>query len=242
MNYMKIFNSRTYMINKIEKVIKTIKNESLEKLQDVDYLEYKLLPELGLNDRHLNQYPQSLHQYCGNGIDSWQYPNQFSKYLYFLSKKKIENFIEIGCHKGGTFIITFEYLSRFNNIKSAIAIDNWPRDIMYEYCKIRSPVKYLTCQSKSNEFIDIVKHQKWDLILIDGDHNYKAVQNDFITVKDYAKLIAFHDIVNKLCPGTQQMWKDIRDEYPNTHEWVEQYDEVLLRMRGSVMGIGLVEM
>jgi hypothetical protein len=73
------------MIQKLQTVIDRIRSDSLEKLSDPSYLEFKLLPELGLNDRHLHQYPSHLHPYCGGGIDSWQYPNQFSKYLHYLS-------------------------------------------------------------------------------------------------------------------------------------------------------------
>jgi hypothetical protein len=49
------------MIQKLQTVIDRIRSESLEKLSDPSYLEFKLLPELGLNDRHLHQYPNHLH-------------------------------------------------------------------------------------------------------------------------------------------------------------------------------------
>jgi hypothetical protein len=230
------------MTQKIQAVVDRIRNESLEKLSDPSYLEFKLLPELGLNDRHMNQYPSQLHPYCGIGIDSWQYPNQFSKYLHYLSKCKIESYVEIGCHKGGTFIITVEYLNRFNPMTRCIAIDNWPRDIIKEYVKLRPEVTYLITSSQSEEFQEIYKQQKWDLVLIDGDHSYAGATKDFALVKDQAQHIAFHDIVNSLCPGTQQIWADMKTQYPaeRLQQWTDQYDEVLLKMRGSIMGIGLV--
>lgn len=230
-------------MDRLKKIIDRIANENLEKLKDPSYLEFKLLPELGLNDRHMNQYPSSLHQYCGIGIDSWQYPNQFSKYLCYLSRLDIKNYVEIGCHKGGTFIITVEYLSRFNKIESALAIDNWPREIINEYCKYRNNITYLTHSSQSEEFKKEYYKKKWDLVLIDGDHSYQAVKNDFSIVNGNSKYIAFHDIKNIFCPGTQQIWQDIKNDHKNFkfHEWADQYDEVLLKIRGSIMGIGLVE-
>jgi hypothetical protein len=64
----------------LDQVIDSIRHERKEHLQDPYYLEYKLLPKLGLSDRFIQHYPDHLHQYCGSGVDSWQYPNQFSKY------------------------------------------------------------------------------------------------------------------------------------------------------------------
>lgn len=230
------------MTQKILKVIDQIRNTPLEKLSDQSYLEFKLLPELGLNDRHLNQFPNHLHPYCGIGIDSWQYPNQFSKYLHHLSKCKIGSYVEIGCHKGGTFIITVEYLNRFHPISRCLAVDNWPREIIEEYSKIRPEVTYLTTSSQSDAFRDTYNQHQWDLALIDGDHSYLGASYDYQLIKDRARYIAFHDIVNSLCPGTQQIWNDMKSQYPvdQLHQWTDQYDEVLLRLRGSIMGIGLV--
>lgn len=229
---------------KIELVRNRIRNESIEHLKDSSYLEFKLLPELGLNDRHMNQYPKELHRYCGIGVDSWQYPNQFSKYLTYLSDCNIKNYVEIGCHKGGTFIITVEYLSRFNKIEKCLAVDNWPRNIMKEYSKINPCVEYLTIDSKSSEFEKKYSDRKWDLVLIDGDHSYAGVKADYQHVYANAKYIAFHDIKNIFCPGTQQIWQDVKSIEKNVkfYEWTDQYDDVLLRVRGSVMGIGLMVM
>lgn len=230
------------MNNKLHTVIDRIRNESLEKLSDPSYLEFKLLPELGLNDRHLNQYPSHLHAYCGQGIDSWQYPNQFSKYLHHLSQCKIESYVEIGCHKGGTFIITVEYLNRFHPVRQCLAVDNWPRQIIHEYTEIRPEVQYLTTSSQSSSFYDAYLQHHWDLVLIDGDHSYAGATKDYELVKDRARYIAFHDVANSLCPGTQQIWADMKAKYGREQifQWTDQYDEVLLRMRGSIMGIGLV--
>jgi len=231
------------MTQKLQTVIDRIRNEPLEKLSDPAYLEFKLLPELGLNDRHMHQYPSQLHPYCGIGIDSWQYPNQFSKYLHFLSKQNITSYVEIGCHKGGTFIITVEYLNRFNKLTRCLAVDNWPRNIIEEYKSIRPEIEYLTTSSQSSPFYDAYLAHEWDLVLIDGDHSYQGARADYDLVKDRARYIAFHDIANSLCPGTQQIWADMKTIYDptQTYQWCDQYDEVLLRMRGSIMGIGLVQ-
>lgn len=231
------------MTDKLQRTIDMIRSESIEKLQDPYYLEFNLLPKLGLNDRHMHQYPTSLHPYCGIGIDSWQYPNQFAHYLHFLSKKNIVNYCEIGCHKGGTFVITVEYLNRFNRIEKALAVDPWHRPLMDEYARLTDCVEYLPCSSTDSKFIEKFKSRAWDLTLIDGDHSYKGVTADFSLVQGNSRLISFHDIKNIFCPGTQQIWFDIKNSHDKSrlHEWTDQYDEVLLRIRGSIMGIGLID-
>ena len=228
------------MTQKLYNVIDRLRNESIEHLSDPAYLEFKLLPELGLNDRHMHQYPSSLHPYCGIGIDSWQYPNQFAKYLYHLSQQKIMSYCEIGCHKGGTFIITVEYLSRFNQLEKCLAVDNWPRDIIKEYATTRPEIEYITSSSQSEEFSQAYCPRNWDLTLIDGDHSYNGASADYKLVNSRSRLIAFHDVKNIFCPGTQQIWQEVKKEHNINYEWSDQYDEVLLRVRGSIMGIGLV--
>lgn len=230
------------MLSAIENVVDRIQNETVEKLSDASYLEYKLLPELGLNDRHMHQFPKDLHKFCGKGMFSWQYPNQFSKYLVHISKQKCKSYCEIGCHKGGTFIITIEYLSRFNSIERGLAVDNWSSDIMKEYCTIRPEINYVVSSSKDEKFTSIFNSHEWDLTLIDADHSYGAVKFDFESAKKKSKMIAIHDIKNILCPGTQQIWHEIKEKYEDKklNEWCDQYDDVLIRNRGSMMGIGLL--
>ncbi len=227
----------------LESAIDKIRSAPLELLQDPSWLEYRFLPELGLNDRHMHQYPKELHEYCGIGINSWQYPCQFSKYLVHLSKQNITSYVEIGCHKGGTFIVTTEFLSRFNRLEQAVAVDNWERAEMHAYAELNSSVKYIAQSSQSTEFRELIGERHWDLILIDGDHSYGGATTDLNLVKDFTRRIAFHDIVNHLCPGTQLIWSDVKKRFPEAkfQEWTEQYDDVLLRLRGGIMGLGLME-
>jgi cephalosporin hydroxylase len=103
--------------------IDLIKNESLENLKDSYFVE-NLIMKLGLYGEKASQYPEFLKPFFG-GLNSWQNPNQFAKFLTFLSKYKINNYVEIGAFFGGTFITVCEYLKKINpEFKGGIAIDH----------------------------------------------------------------------------------------------------------------------
>jgi len=227
----------------LDQVIDSIRHERKEHLQDPYYLEYKLLPKLGLSDRLIQHYPDHLHQYCGTGVDSLQYPNQFSKYLAHLATKKIKSYAEIGCYKGGAFIIACEYLSRFHELEMCIACDPWPRYIMMQYAERRPNVVYITDSSHNPKFKDLYLSRKWDMTFIDGNQSYQSVVQDYNMVSSNTKMFAVNNIKNVFYPGPQQCWDEIKTLHKKDQliEWTDQYDDVLLRMRGSVMGIGFVE-
>lgn len=222
----------------MKKYIDLIKNENLYNLIDSDYLEFVLLPKLGLNNRHVEQYPKFLHKYCGKGIQSWQYPNQFSKYLVYISKLAIKSYVEIGCHKGGTSILTIEYLSKFNTIDRALCVDNWHRSRFNNYCGSKK-INYLNCNSKDKKFKNALLKNNWDLVFIDGDHSYEMVKNDYNTVKNNAKYIVFHDICNDYCPGVVKFWNEIKNN--KCKEWKDQYPETVNFNKKKLMGIGLIK-
>src|SRR2546430_1320768 len=75
--------------------ISLIHEKSSEYLSRTENLETLLL-ELGLNDEGLNEFPSSLHPFCGHGLRIWQYPSQFSKYLAHVSTLGVRSYLEIG--------------------------------------------------------------------------------------------------------------------------------------------------
>jgi hypothetical protein len=107
-----------------------------ENLVDPSFLE-GWIPGLGLHpssgegtDEY--EWPPALHGQVGKGRQIWQYPNQFSKYLAFLSAYKISSYLEIGVAYVGTFVLTVEYLSRLKPGLQACCIDVRPRSLLLE--------------------------------------------------------------------------------------------------------------
>lgn len=74
---------------------------------------------------------------------------------------------------------------------------------------------------------DLLGYQKVDVLIIDGDHTYTGVQNDFYM---YAALcngiIIFHDICDHPDPdvGVAKFYESIKDSYTHIEYSTEPYD------------------
>jgi hypothetical protein len=195
-----------------------------------------LLLKLGLNDEAMNEFPSYLHQYCGQGVRLWQYPNQFCKYLVHLSKLQIKTYLEIGVRHGGSFVVTVEYLKRFADLDRCVGVDIIPSPSMIDYEKINPQALFYCCNTQSEHFADFVeKAGPFDLVFIDSHHDEAQRRRDYLSIKDHAKIIGFHDITNVGCPDVAKVWLEIkRDANYSCFEYVDQYESI-----GPFMGIGL---
>lgn len=218
--------------------VQLIKNSSIQDLKNLRYVE-NLIINLGLNKELLDEQPEIVRN-NGGGLLIWQYPNQFSKYLLFLQKQKINSYLEIGCRWGGTFILTNEYLKKFNIIKKSVAIDLLDSPVK-NYCSNNKETKFIKINSKSEKFKNYIKLNFFDLILIDGDHSYEAVKSDYELIKDSSKIIVFHDVVNNNSPGTVKFWNEIKENKNYySYEFIEQYEEIYAHTGKKFLGLGLI--
>lgn len=219
--------------------IKYIKESSLDDLQNTNYLE-NLIVKLGFNVEILTEQPQIVRN-NGGGLLIWQYPNQFSKYLCLLKEQKINSYIEIGCRWGGTFVLTNEYLKRFNNVNKSVAVDIIDSPVE-KYCILNNETQFIKMNSQSQEFINYMSNNYFDLIFIDGDHSYNGVKNDYEISKNSGKIFVFHDIVSSVCLGVVQFWNELKAKESNTYdffEFTEQYEDVFNNTRQTFLGIGV---
>lgn len=205
-------------------------------LSDSHKLE-KLLLDLGLNDEGLEEYPESLYPYCGSGLRIWQYPIQFSRYLIDVSRLGFRSYMEIGIRHGGTFVATVEYLDRFEPLDFAIGVDIMPCPSMAEYEQLNPRARFVRINTQSKQYEHFLsQHGMFGLVLIDSFHDETQCYAEFLSVKDRARAIAIHDIVNCDFPGVGKVWERIKasGEF-ECREYVEQYETV----PASYMGIGL---
>jgi len=229
------------LVGDIAQAVAELRAAPLELLLNEDWLERDFLLRLGLNDEMLEEFPVELYSCCGHGLKSWQYPRQFSRYLRFLTSRNIRSYVEIGSRHGGTFIITVEYLDRFAAIGRACAIDLEESPILRRYQQEFRDFHYHIGSSQEPSGREMLR-AGWDLALIDGDHSRQGCWADYQTLKDNARTIALHDIVNDNCPGVGEVWRHIRSIMPaaRVFEQVDQYREAYERTGKRFLGIGAV--
>lgn len=218
--------------------------ESIELLQSVNLNKMDLteledfLPTLGMNNECTDQMPTSLSNYFGWGLKFWQYPNQLSKLIQFISKIKVSTYVEIGCRWGGTFIIINEVLKKNNPKLKSYACDLIEKSSILEEYSNYSDFTYIQSNSQETDFF-IQFGETVDFIFIDGDHSYKGVKTDYLNaLKLNPQYIMFHDIS---CPdmGVYTFWNEIKNMYPS-FEFTDQYK--LSSIEHEMLGIGVIKL
>ena len=232
-------------MNNLQQGCDLIRSLSQQELVNLDSLE-QLICDLGLNDEFVHEQSKSLHDILGKGLEwrIWQYPNQFSKYLLWLSNhaSNINNYIEIGCRYGGTFVLTVEYIKRFNpNFQSAVAVDLIERSgLLMDY-----DCEYLQMNSLEPTFPDWLQNKQFELALIDGDHFSPGVNVDWTNLKDRTQHIVFHDInsiifTNPENPGVTVFWNHLKQTVANQYKFTEFCDTYSdIPAGGPFLGIGI---
>ena len=93
-------------------------------------------------------------------------------------------------------------------------------------------VELLLGESQNPEIYEhVLSKEKFDLILIDGDHSYNAVKADFEIYGEHAKNIVFHDIAAPAL-DVKYVWGEITRIHKNVKTFIEDID--------PVMGIGIL--
>lgn len=230
----------------IQQAIKEVKNFDFKSASQKEI--EQILPTFGMNDEELEEMPKIFEPYFGWGIKFWQYPNQFSKLLYFLKDRDIDSYLELGVRHGGTFILITELLMRYNSFLISHCVDVIPaseilhiyqtefRKIPFYYHQIDTHNTFIFQRLEGRE--TLIPEIKFDLVFIDACHSYQCAKRDyFLALMLGAKYILFHDIVNIHTKGSKMLWSEMKKNHKKTYEFVDQYEE----MNGKFLGLGLVE-
>jgi len=161
--------------------------------------------------------------------------------------------MEIGTSRGGTFYTWCRYIdSAYKMISMNLPGSrfmfgtNYPEKYTRFLRQFSDDKKmyFLRCDSHSRKTIEklqnVIGTEKIDFLLIDGDHRYEGVKQDFEMYKEFVSehgMIAFHDIVphpySSDCE-VDKFWNEIKDSY-DTEEIISSPDQIWA-------GIGLIHL
>jgi len=151
-------------------------------------------------------------KYTG-GIHLMQVPKEITQCIKYLmeSGKSINSYLEIGSAGGGTAYV----FNKFFDIDTMVLID----DNFMEQSKLRkdilADVSYseFIGNSHSKEAFDFVNDLgcTFDVVFVDGDHEYPGVSADVITYSRFVSpggYLILHDTV--ACPGVKHVFDGIK--------------------------------
>ena len=169
-------------------------------------------------------------------------PNELSDLIFFLKeyekvkRKKISNFLEIGFNSG----ILNTILNKFFNFEQIVAIDTFTSEIsstdLLANLKRKNLVLVCGSSNKKENLQTIKKFQPYDLIFVDGSHEYNDVKKD---LNNYCKMLSddgilvAHDIHSLEFPGVNKAWSEFKRQ--NNF----RYKEFVNRKYFYVCGVGL---
>ena len=169
-------------------------------------------------------------------------PNELSDLIFFLKeyekvkRKKISNFLEIGFNSG----ILNTILNKSFKFEQIVAIDTFTSEIsstdLLANLKRKNLVLVCGSSNKKENLQTIKKFQPYDLIFVDGSHEYNDVKKD---LNNYCKMLSddgilvAHDIHSLEFPGVDKAWSEFKRQ--NNFS----YKEFVNRKYFYVCGVGL---
>lgn len=149
-----------------------------------------------------------------------QNPQELSELLDFIEKNHIKTYLEIGIAKGG--------LLRFMQDELKLQCTG----ITLDKRDTHEGLNVIYGKSQDKEVIKKVGF--YDMIFVDGDHSFDAVEKDWRNYLPKCRYMAFHDICGyRDCAGVQELWFLIKDLYPS---WTFKADNKEQRS-----GIGIIK-
>ena len=149
------------------------------------------------------------------GIHLQQIPDEITPCVVELKKHNIKSLLEIGSASGGNIAL----LNHFLDLDSVVIVDDnlhGKSPLRKEITKNAKPVEIIG-DSHSSKILSSFKKvaSKFDLMIIDGDHSYNGVKQDF---KDYTPflndggVLMFHDTIHWSTPGVKRFVGELKNK------------------------------
>lgn len=180
---------------------------------------------------------------------------ELSSLIGLLKKRKLKTVVEIGTAKGGTFYAWCK-IAQPNAKIISIDLPKGPFGGGYTLKDIEKFKKYKNnnqklyflrknsqTQKTKNDLLKILKGEKIDFLMIDGDHRYSGVKKDWQLYSPLVKnngVIAFHDIIvhPKIPKCTvHKLWEEIKKKFKYIEVIKDKKDD---RGWGQWGGIGII--
>lgn len=169
--------------------------------------------------------------------------SELANLLKLADGEPIKNMVEVGSARGGTFW-AFAQLAQDDALVASVDIPaGSPLDVrggvdvytgrdrerFRRFAKETQRVKLIDAnsqlQSTVDKLLDTLGSEKIDVLFIDADHRYEGVKRDFELYSPLVReggLIAFHDVIvqNDTRSGVHILWRELRQRYAESHEWV----------------------
>lgn len=183
--------------------------------------------------------------YAGITIAPWQIRSEILSLLDLLALNPPRVLLEIGTAQGGSLFL----FTRVAAPEALIVSVDLPggrfgggyaayREPLYRsFAREKQRVHVLRADSHSDSTLEEVRRllggRRIDFLMIDGDHSYDGVKQDFDTYRPLVAddgVIAFHDIVppnphGQGDPGeVPRFWQELRDANPGIAEFVADWD------------------
>ena len=201
----------------------------------------------------INDYVDFAYSFYKNGhkITPFQLKNEIKSLLKVLEKINPTTVLEIGTASGGTLFLLCRVASPTAMI---ISIDmsqgpfgghsfpEWKTSFYKSFAKQNQSLQLIRSNSHLEETVNYVKkilgEKQLDFLLIDGDHSYEGVKQDYMMysplVSKYG-MIVLHDITsgpeNKV-GGVSKFWTEIKSKH--------DHFEIREGIEGGGFGIGIL--
>lgn len=158
---------------------------------------------------------------------------EFETLLDIIEDLQVESILEIGVWRGGTlaqFGARFPYAT-IVGIDPAPQIERWSP----EWGELHLVTGKSQDEETRGKAITENNHRKFDIVWIDGDHEFEAVTADWVWGNKIAKkAVAFHDIVDSNNPMIEvwRVWDRLRAAFPSSTREIKN--------AGGNYGIGII--
>lgn len=189
-----------------------------------------------------------------SGRQPSQKESEINSLVQFAHERGVKKYLEIGARHGDTFHYMLTRLNALGTQCSGLALDlpgaAWGQPD--SVAALRRCIKDLSSRgfaasmllrdSHDEVTIEMVRQRgPYDLVLIDGDHRFGPVMQDFRDYSPMARFVAFHDIagVNEHTRTIQRFPVEVPRAWAELKPSFEHFEFI---QKGSAMGIGVLVM